>query len=131
MSWDVAPVLGCPDVAASAAWWRAMLDFDFDPVRHMAVDADGLAIYATLERAGAGVHLQRRSPMEAARPHIAYDAYFYVDTDIDDLFERYVAKGVVAIFAPTNEMYGLRDFGIETPDGHRLNFGSPLPPPAK
>jgi len=32
---------------------------------------------------------------------------------------------VTVIFPPCDEDYGMRDFGIETPDGHRLNFGSP------
>ena len=69
------------------------------------------------------MHLQRRVG-RIERDPMHYDAYFYVDTDIDELFAAFTANDVTVIFAPCDEEYGMRDFGIETPDGHRLNFGA-------
>jgi catechol 2,3-dioxygenase-like lactoylglutathione lyase family enzyme len=125
MTWRVTPVLGCHDVAASAAWWHDTLGFHLDPLNGMVCDPTGTAVYAILDRMGAGVHLQRRPAPKAAQDPVHYDAYFYVSTDIDELYASFVAKAVTMIFAPCDEEYGMRDFGIETPDGHRLNFGSP------
>ncbi len=124
MSWSVVPVLGCADVAASAAWWRDALGFHLDPDRGvLRPEPGGAATYAILDRGGAGVHLQRRDRGPATRDPMHYDAYFYVDEDVDELFARFAANGVTVLFAPCDEEYGMRDFGIETPDGHRLNFG--------
>ncbi len=84
-----------------------------------------VGLYAIVDRMGAGVHLQRRPASKASHDPVHYDAYFYVSTDIDELFASFSAKAVTVIFPPCDEDYGMRDFGMETPDGHRLNFGSP------
>ena len=126
MSWRVVPVLGCADVAASAAWWRDTLGFSLDPDHGIfTAEPGGPATYAILDREGAGVHLQRRDVVRVERDPMHYDAYFYVAGDIDELFASFVDKGATAAFAPSEEEYGMRDFGIETVDGHRLNFGTP------
>jgi catechol 2,3-dioxygenase-like lactoylglutathione lyase family enzyme len=125
-SWRVVPVLGCRDVRASAEWYRDALGFDLDPDTGI-LAFEGVATYAILGLAGAGLHLQRREQSSAGRDPMHYDAYFYVDgtTDIDELHARFVANGATSLFAPCDEDYGMRDFGIATPDGHRLNFGTP------
>ncbi len=126
MSWRVVPVLGCVDVARSAAWWRDKLGFGLDPDRGIfTARPGGPATYAILDREGAGVHLQRRDAVRVERDPMHYDAYFYVAGDVDELFAEFVAEGVNVTFAPCEEEYGMRDFGIETVDGHRINFGSP------
>lgn len=124
MPWNVAPALGCEDVAASAAWWRDVLGFHLDPVNGLFAPEPGEpATYAILDRHGAGVHLQWRVE-RVERDPMHYDAYFYVDGSIDELFAAFTAQGVTVIFPPCDEEYAMRDFGIETPDGHRLNFGA-------
>lgn len=45
---------------------------------------------------------------------------------IDDLYERYKAKGVIFNQAIANKPWGLREFGVETPEGHRIMFGDAI-----
>lgn len=51
------------------------------------------------------------------------DVYLYVD-DVDALYAEYRNKHVKIFRELQNEAYGVRDFTIETPDGHRLAFGT-------
>jgi uncharacterized glyoxalase superfamily protein PhnB len=55
----------------------------------------------------------------------SYFAYMNV-TNVDDLFDQIVANGGVPTSHPTNKPWGLREFGITTPDGHRIMFGETL-----
>jgi len=36
-------------------------------------------------------------------------------------------RGAEVISRPTTEPWGLREFSVRTPDGHRLRFGEPTP----
>ena len=55
----------------------------------------------------------------------SYFAYMNV-TSVDDLFDEIVANGGVPTSHPTNKPWGLREFSITTPDGHRIMFGETL-----
>ncbi len=129
MAWRHAPVLGCRDVRAAAHWFRDVLGFHLDPETGVidGVEADEGAIYAVLTRADAMVHLQirRRDPFGGTREDIESDAYFYVE-DADALLAEFRERGARVLREPMDEPYGLRDFVIETPEGHRLLFGSPV-----
>ena len=73
------------------------------------------------------LHLQirRREIFAAKRESHEGDAYLFVP-DADGLFEEFEAKGA-SIHRPIEDSpYGLRDFVIEDPEGHRLAFGTPL-----
>ena len=119
--WEAAPVLGCRDVEAAMSWFVDTLGFScpgglFTPPDHEPV-------YAIVFREGASIHLQirRRPVFLAERQAHEGDAYIFVD-DPDALHEEYVAQGVTIIRPPQDEPYGLRDFTLETPTGHRLTF---------
>jgi len=127
MSWTCVAVLGCRDVPAAVDYFADTLGFFFDPETGLfAPDAAEGPVYAIGSRDGVGVHLQiRRRPVFAAeREAIESDAYFYVD-DADALFEEYVSKGVTFHYPICDEDYGMRDFAVVDPEGHRLAFGSP------
>lgn len=40
--------------------------------------------------------------------------------DVDGYYEELRARGALLVNTPTNREYGLREFILETPDGHRL-----------
>lgn len=57
----------------------------------------------------------------------SYVAYLLVE-DIDRLHDEVRARGAAVMSGPTTEPWGLREFAIRTPDGHRIRFGEPVRP---
>ena len=53
----------------------------------------------------------------------SYVAYVNVD-DIDGLYGEFVARGVAIRTPPETKPWGMREFALQTPDGHRMTFGS-------
>lgn len=45
--------------------------------------------------------------------------------DVDRLFEEVSTRGAEILSSPTTKPWGLREFSIRTPDGHRIVFGEP------
>jgi catechol 2,3-dioxygenase-like lactoylglutathione lyase family enzyme len=127
-NWTVAPILGVPDVLASVEYFRSVLGFECGPGAIFGGVGDEGAVYALLQRGGAMVHLQiRRRPLDLEARHAHEgDVYLYVD-DVDALYAEYRSKNVKLYRELQNEQYGVRDFTIETPDGHRLAFGTRMP----
>lgn len=54
----------------------------------------------------------------------SYVVYVSVD-DIDGLYIDWVARGATILTAPETKPWGMREFALRTPDGHRMTFGSP------
>jgi uncharacterized glyoxalase superfamily protein PhnB len=54
-----------------------------------------------------------------------YFAYLRVD-DVDAYFEQVRAKGADLLNEPSDKPWGMREFGIKTPDGHRIMLGQSI-----
>ncbi|MBV7336054.1 VOC family protein [Chloroflexi bacterium TSY] len=56
-------------------------------------------------------------------------SYFaYIDVDgIDEYFEQVQANGGNVLQKLADKPWGMREFAIETIDGHRIMFGCPIP----
>jgi predicted enzyme related to lactoylglutathione lyase len=52
-------------------------------------------------------------------------AYWGID-GIDDLYQEFQSRGALLTSAPTNKPWGLREFGMSTPDGHRIVCGQTI-----
>ncbi len=52
-------------------------------------------------------------------------AYWNVE-GIDALYEEVASKGAMILFKPIDKPWGLREFGLTTPDGHRIVCGEPF-----
>lgn len=52
-------------------------------------------------------------------------AYWNVD-DVDAFYAEIVARGAIVSSRPADQPWGLREFGLRTPDGHRLTSGTIL-----
>jgi uncharacterized glyoxalase superfamily protein PhnB len=128
--WTVAPMLGFGNVREAARYYIDTLGFAFAEGAGVFAgvgDEEEGGVYAIVWRSGASIHLQIRRgdrPRPERESHEG-DAYLFVD-DANALFEEYQAKGVTILRPPEDEPYGLRDFTIEDPFGHRLTFGTPL-----
>jgi uncharacterized glyoxalase superfamily protein PhnB len=53
----------------------------------------------------------------------SYVAYVTVD-DVDGLYTELVSRRAPLRMPPQTKPWGMREFGVQTPDGHRLTFGS-------
>lgn len=55
-------------------------------------------------------------------------SYFaYVNCDgIDEIFQEYKDRGVDFTHEVTDKPWGLREFGVRTPEGHRIMFGQEI-----
>ena len=47
---------------------------------------------------------------------------------LDQIYQELSARGAQMLSTPANKPWGLREFGIRTPDGHRIMFGEPISP---
>ena len=53
--------------------------------------------------------------------------FAYVNCEgIDELYEQYKEQGVLFNQTISNKPWGLREFGVETPEGHRIMFGQEI-----
>jgi uncharacterized glyoxalase superfamily protein PhnB len=55
----------------------------------------------------------------------SYFAYLIVE-GVDELYTEVAGRGADILSKPTDKPWGLREFGVRTPDGHRIMFGQPI-----
>ena len=55
----------------------------------------------------------------------SYFVYLTVE-GLDELYAQLLPHGVDFLSKPTDRPWGMREFGIRTPDGHRIMFGQEL-----
>jgi uncharacterized glyoxalase superfamily protein PhnB len=112
---DARCVLAVKDLAVSVRFYREMLGFDLD------FEVPG---WAFLSRDRFRVMLgECRDAMAAAETgDHSYFAYVTVD-DIGTLYRELAAKGVARVQELADKPWGMREFGVRTPDGHRIMFG--------
>ena len=106
-----APVLHVPDVPATAAFYRDMLGFacDFGDDTYAVVWRDNSAIHFVRDEGSpTGVHL------------------FQSVKDIDAYHWEIVGRGIDGATEPTDQPYGIREFGVRDINGVRIVFGQDI-----
>lgn len=109
-------VLAVRDLEVSTKYYVDVLGFRKDPI-----DAAG---WSFLTRDTVRVMLGEcpdAQPAGELGDH-SYFAYWNVE-DIDDFYRELVSKGALVTSPPANQPWGLREFGLSTPDGHRIVCG--------
>lgn len=111
-------VLAVRDLAASTAFYRDMLGCRLD------FEVPG---WSFLSRGRFQVMLgECPDAMPAAQTgDHSYFAYVTVD-DVDALYGELAAKAVEGVQDVADKPWGMREFGIRTPDGHRIMFGQSI-----
>lgn len=108
-------VLAVKDLVQSVEFYRDILGLQLE------FEVPG---WAFLSRDGFRVMLgECRDAMKAedTGDH-SYFAYVTVE-DIDDLYRELVAKNVRLVQELSDKPWGMREFGVKSPDGHRIMFG--------
>jgi catechol 2,3-dioxygenase-like lactoylglutathione lyase family enzyme len=109
-------VLAVRDLAVSTKYYVEVLGFTKEPI-----DAPG---WSFLARDTVRVILgecRDATPAGELGDH-SYFAYWNVE-GVDDLYREFASKGAILSSAPSNKPWGLREFGLKTPDGHRITCG--------
>lgn len=106
------PNLEVVDLGPAAAFLREVLGFEVE------VDEPGMGLML-LRRDAVGLALVR-----SADPGVNSTTAAYLGvTGVDDLHERCVAGGARVVTGLADHPWGLRDFVVEMPGGHRLALG--------
>lgn len=113
-------VLAVRDLAVSTRFYREVLGFERDPI-----EADG---WSFLSRDSFHVMLGECSNERPASELGDHSYYVHLLVEgIDDLHREFTDHGATTLSVPQNKPWGLREFGLTTPDGHRIVFGEPIP----
>ncbi|HEX3320746.1 MAG TPA: VOC family protein [Terriglobales bacterium] len=112
-------VLAVRDLAVSTRYYMDVLGFQKDPI-----NAEGWSFLTRDSfRVMLGECVDERPAVELGN-HSWY-AYWNVE-GVDDLYKEFMAKGAMVSSAPVNKPWGLREFGLSTPDGHRIVCGETI-----
>ena len=106
------PNLEVADLGPASAFLRDVLGFTVE----VEEEAMGLVL---LNRDAVGLALVR-----AARPGVNQTTAAYIAvTGVQDLYDHCQRRGATVVTPLTDHPWGLRDFVIEIPGGHRLALG--------
>ena len=114
----VSPILLVTDLERSAAWWRERVGFDVELANEN---------FALARRDGVIVMLAR-SPQPSVYWQVVenmWNVYIRVD-DIDALHAEVLERGAELDYGLCEQPWGMREFGLQDPDGHDIGFGQPI-----
>jgi predicted enzyme related to lactoylglutathione lyase len=111
-------VIAVPDLKVSSAFYRDVLGFTI----HTIPDPGWLFYVSGECTIMAGQCPDQIHPSKLG-DH-SYFAYLEMD-DVDAYYQSVCAKGANIRKTLRDEPWGMREFGVETADGHRIMFASP------
>jgi uncharacterized glyoxalase superfamily protein PhnB len=116
----VQPVLPVPDVDAAAAWFCAVLGFEIDFVLGTPGDYGRVKLGDRSWGDPVFIHLSR----SAAPVQPCGEIRLHVGHDVDGLHAHVLAQGAAVTLPPTDQPWGLREFEVIAPGGHRIRLGA-------
>lgn len=113
-------VLAVPDLERNTAYFRDALGFS--------VQWEGRSDWQLVCRGSVSVMLGHcpGALLPSATGDHSYFAYLHVD-NAQALHDEWVGRGAIVMQAPVDRDWGMREFAVSTPDGHRLMVGQVLP----
>jgi uncharacterized glyoxalase superfamily protein PhnB len=108
----VVPQLPVTDLAATQAWYRDVLGFEI--------------AWASSDFGAVWLDRVELFFARVARPSPAVCLCVRVD-DADALYKRYRENGARIVSELEDKPWGMREFTLEDPNGHRLRIGHPIP----
>jgi len=123
----VIPVLVYEDIQAAHDFLVGTFGFTSGGLHRL---DDGTVVHAEVRNGDAAIWLhavtaehQMGSPREAT---VAHGGMEVIVPDVDAHFARARAAGARIDYGPTDQDYGLREYGARDPENHRWWFSSPL-----
>jgi len=114
-------VLAVRDLARSTRFYMEVLGFQRD-------FGDGSGGWSFLSRDGFRLMLGECRDATPAGELGDHSWFVYLTVDGVDRLHAEVARGGAEILSvPATKPWGLREFVLRTPDGHRIVFGEPVP----
>jgi predicted enzyme related to lactoylglutathione lyase len=114
-------VLAVRDLATSTRFYMDVLGFQ----RDFGDSSDG---WSFLSRDGFRLMLGECRDALPAGELGDHSWFVYLTVDgVDELHEEVARAGAEILSMPETKPWGLREFSLRTPDGHRIAFGEPLP----
>jgi uncharacterized glyoxalase superfamily protein PhnB len=113
-------VLAVRNLERSTEYYTKVLGFEREGI-------DGGGSWSFLKRDGVRLMLGEcpdEKPASEIGNH-SYVLYLYVE-EIDRLHQELAERGAQIPSPPSDMPWGLREFSVRTPDGHRIHFGEPL-----
>ena len=124
----VIPVLVYEDIEAAHDYLVGTFGFTSGGLHRL---DDGTVVHAEVRNGDTAIWLHRvtaehemASPRHAATSH---GGLTVIVPDVDAHYARTKAAGARIDGAPTDQDYGLREYGARDPENHRWWFSSPLP----
>jgi len=112
---DVRHVMAVQDLAASTEYYTRVLRFQRDPI-----DAPR---WSFLSRDGVKLMLGECADEVAAAETGSHSWMLRIIIEgLDEFHHELKDRGVEVLIEPSTRAYGLREFVIRTPDGHRIMF---------
>ena len=111
-----ATVLPVADLPRARDFYRDVLGFTVE------FEWEDPPTYAVL-RAGESVQVHLTLIDGPARPDARPTLLYLFVGDVDALHDRVSTRGAKVTCAPATQPWGMREFEVEDPDGHRLVFG--------
>ncbi len=115
---NVRSVLAVNDLKESVEFYREKLGFTVD------FEVDGWSFLSRDQFRLMLGHCADAVPAREINDH-SWFAYVIVEA-IDDLHREYRDRGVAHLQDPEDKPWGLREFGVTSPEGHRIVFGQEL-----
>lgn len=112
-------VLAVQNLEAAANYYKSVLGFTVHEVGD-----DGWRIFERDNCQIMAGHCPESTPARELGDH-SYFAYIVVDS-ADRYYEELNARGAEITKPLQSEVWGMREFGIRTNDGHRIMFGQDL-----
>lgn len=115
---QVRSVLAVNDLKRSVDFYRDKLGFSVE------LETDGWSLLVRDQVKLMLGHCPNAAPASTIGDH-SWFAYVSVD-GIDRCYDELKKRGVEIIQALANKPWGKREFGVVTPDGHRIVFGQDI-----
>jgi uncharacterized glyoxalase superfamily protein PhnB len=125
---SIIPILVYEDIEAAHDFLVASFGFNSGGLYR---DDDSIVVHAEVRAGDCAIWLHRvTAEHEMGSPkgtNASHGGLEVIVPDVDAHYAHTKSSGASIDYEPTNQEYGLREYGARDPEGHRWWFSSPLP----